>query len=148
MILVDTNIFYNIFFETEFSQRARRVIESPLSIVTSFTVVNELIFISIRKLAENRYNIRNYFEFRKFLAEKGYKPFERDVELIFGLVEDRGIIIFSDYQEVSEWREIMEKYRLLPNDAVIAATCKHYEIGKIATFDEDFKRVDFLEVIG
>ncbi|WP_230972195.1 PIN domain-containing protein [Archaeoglobus neptunius] len=42
---------------------------------------------------------------------------------------------------------IIEKYKLLPNDALIAATCKHYGIKKIATFDEDFKRVDFLEVI-
>ena len=43
--------------------------------------------------------------------------------------------------------EVMEKYRLLPNDALIAVTCKHYGIKKIATFDPDFKRVDFLEVI-
>lgn len=148
MILIDTNIFYNIFFETEFSQRARVVIESPSNIVTSFTVINELVFISIRKLAKNRYNVRNYFEFRKFIAEKGYKPFKRDVELIFGLVEDRGITIFPDCQEISEWEEIMEEYKLLPNDAVIAATCKHYGIDKIATFDDDFKKVDFLEVIG
>jgi len=30
---------------------------------------------------------------------------------------------------------------------LIAATCRHYGIRKIATFDEDFKRVDFLEVV-
>jgi len=40
----------------------------------------------------------------------------------------------------------MEKFRLLPNDALIAATC-HYGIRKIATFDEDFKRVDFIGVV-
>jgi len=40
-----------------------------------------------------------------------------------------------------------KKYGLLPNDALIAATCKHYGIKKIATFDQDFERVDFLEVI-
>ena len=28
MILVDTNMFYSIFFETEFSRRARKVIEA------------------------------------------------------------------------------------------------------------------------
>ena len=41
----------------------------------------------------------------------------------------------------------MIKYKLLPNDAFIAATCKHHGIRKIATFDPDFDRVDFLEVI-
>ncbi|MEM4291415.1 MAG: type II toxin-antitoxin system VapC family toxin [Archaeoglobaceae archaeon] len=43
--------------------------------------------------------------------------------------------------------EVSWEYSLLPNDALIAATCKHYGIRKIATFDEDFKRVDFLEVL-
>ncbi len=43
--------------------------------------------------------------------------------------------------------ELIKTYRLLPNDALIAATCKYYGIKKIATFDEDFKRVDFLKVV-
>jgi len=38
-------------------------------------------------------------------------------------------------------------YKLLPDDALIVATCKHHGIRKIATFDPDFKRVDFLEII-
>jgi len=41
---------------------------------------------------------------------------------------------------------INEKYDLLPNDALIAANCKMHGIKEIATFDEDFRRVDFLEV--
>jgi predicted nucleic acid-binding protein len=35
----------------------------------------------------------------------------------------------------------------IPNDALITATCKHHGIRKIATFDPDFKRVDFLEEV-
>ncbi len=42
---------------------------------------------------------------------------------------------------------IVKDYKLLPNDAPIAATCRYYGIKKIATFDDDFKRVDFLEVV-
>jgi len=42
--------------------------------------------------------------------------------------------------------EIIGKYGLLPNDALIAATCKHYGIKDIATFDKDFERVEFLNV--
>jgi predicted nucleic acid-binding protein len=33
------------------------------------------------------------------------------------------------------------------NDALIAATCKHHGIQKIATFDPDFEHVDFLEIV-
>ena len=32
------------------------------------------------------------------------------------------------------------------HDALIAATCESYEIKKIATYDMDFEKVDFLEV--
>jgi len=78
LILVDTNMFYSIFFETEFSRRARKVIEGLSNLVKSFTVINELIFVSVRKLAENRHNIRNYLEFRKFITEK-------DISLLKGM---------------------------------------------------------------
>jgi len=56
-------------------------------------------------------------------------------------------VLPTDIIEEKEITEIIEKYGLLPNDALIAATCKYYRINKIATFDEDFKRVDFIEVV-
>jgi len=43
--------------------------------------------------------------------------------------------------------DIIIRYGLLPADATIAATCKERGIKKIAIFDSDFKRVDFLDVI-
>lgn len=42
--------------------------------------------------------------------------------------------------------KIMEDYGLLPNDALIAATCKFNNAEKLLTFDEDFKRVAWLKV--
>lgn len=39
-------------------------------------------------------------------------------------------------------------YRLLPNDAAITAACRYHKIKRIATFDRDFERVDFLKVVG
>jgi len=63
------------------------------------------------------------------------------------LLDDFYITVLRDYQNVTEIWELMRNYKLLPNDALIAATCKHYGIKKIATFDEDFKRVEFLEVV-
>lgn len=147
MIFVDTNILYNTFFETELSSSARMIIESPVPFITSFIVLNELVFISTRKLAEKRYGVKNLYEFRKLIAEKGYEPFEKDIEMIFGLIEDRDISIVPDHQKVEEWRKTMVNYRLLPNDALIATTCKYFNLNKIATFDSDFDRVDFLEKV-
>ncbi len=43
--------------------------------------------------------------------------------------------------------DVMRQYELLPNDAIIVATCKHYNIDTIVTFEEDFKRIPWLKVI-
>ena len=43
--------------------------------------------------------------------------------------------------------QIMNSYHLMPHDALIAASCKQYGLGKIVTNDSDFSRVDFLEII-
>ena len=43
--------------------------------------------------------------------------------------------------------EIIHQYKMLPNDAIIAATCKHYGIKTIATFDKDFKKIPWLNII-
>lgn len=40
----------------------------------------------------------------------------------------------------------MKEFHLLPNDALIAATCRFHKIKRIASFDEDFKKVDSLEI--
>lgn len=34
--------------------------------------------------------------------------------------------------------EIMKQYNMLPNDAIIVATCDFFKIDNLATFDEDF----------
>jgi len=41
---------------------------------------------------------------------------------------------------------VIGQYGLLPNDALIAATCRQHGIDTIITFDEDFKRVPWLKV--
>ncbi len=114
---------------------------------TTFTVLNELVYVVSRKLAERKYGIRTYHEFRSLVAENGYNFCLQEIKSVKEFVDDLRITLLSDYQDVNAVCRIMEKYRLLPNDALIAATCKHYGIRKIATFDEDFKRVDFLEVV-
>jgi hypothetical protein len=48
---------------------------------------------------------------------------------------------------MTQQSSLASRYKLLPNDALIAATCKHYGIGKIASFDPDFEQLEFLELI-
>ncbi len=145
--LLDTNVFYNFLFETELTDKATRILEMDEEFCTTFTVLNEVVYVISRKIAERKYGIRSYYEFRSLIAKEGYDFCAQEIKTLLKLFEDLRITVLSDYQNVDEVCKIMSKYKLLPNDALIAATCKHYGIRKIATFDEDFRRVDFLEVV-
>ena len=147
MTLLDTNVFYNFLFETELTDKATRILEMDEEFCTTFTVLNEVVYVISRKIAERKYGIRSYYEFRSLTAKEGYDFCAQEIKTLLKLFEDLRITVLSDYQNVDEVCKIMSKYKLLPNDALIAATCKHYGIRKIATFDEDFRRVDFLEVV-
>lgn len=67
---------------------------------------------------------------------------------MFRLIEEREVSILPINDDLNEWKSIMIRYNLLPNDALIASTCLKHEISRIATFDGDFLRVDWLKIIG
>lgn len=50
------------------------------------------------------------------------------------------------FSEEKAARKLMTDYGLLPNDALIAATCLQHSIATIATFDNDFMKCPFLTV--
>ena len=146
-VFVDTNVFYNVLFETEYADVSQQLLETIPNPATSHTVVNELVFIVVRKAVERRYGVRSYYEFRRVIGEKGYTIVEDYIDKTLGLLEDSEVKIVDDYYDLDEWLKIMKNYRLLPNDAQITLTCKHYGINTIATFDKDSRRAPWLKVI-
>lgn len=120
----------------------------PSDLATSSTVLSELVFVSLRKLCKERYGTKNYSEFRKAIVQRGYRPFKKDLDLIFRLIEERDISILPINDDPDDWSKAMIRYNLLPNDAIIASTCLKHEVSQIATFDSDFLGVDWLKVIG
>lgn len=44
-------------------------------------------------------------------------------------------------QILRDSHDFMRTYHLLPNDALIFATCRHYEIPALASYDSDFKEI-------
>jgi uncharacterized protein len=56
---------------------------------------------------------------------------------------------FPDNQSVIDiYLDLMEKYNLLPNDALILATCKIHKISQLASFDKtDFEKACLSEQI-
>ena len=96
------------------------------------------------------------YVFLKLITGKSSFELKKEPELVKSKVPElkkvEDLINITENLPINEVIEevasrVILQYGLLPNDALIAATCKHYGINKIATFDPDFKRVDFLEVV-
>ena len=146
MIFIDTNVFLNYLYETPLSDKAEKIF-GMRELCISGIVINETLFVIARTKAFNKLDIKNIRDFRKYISKNGYSFCERDFKEFYNLLDSLGIEIFQDQLDKDDFVLLMKKHKLLPNDALIAATCKHHGINKIATFDSDFERVDFLEII-
>ncbi len=103
-------------------------------------VVSEVVYGYLRlALNVSRYKLRKYIV--KY-TDRIKELLEQDIYPLFTYFEHLPINIGID-----DLIEYMTKYKLLPNDTIIVATCRVHNIGNIATFDEDFKRVPWLNVI-
>ncbi len=124
---IDTNFLVSLLVESEHTERAKRVFEkiADNDLITSVNVIEETLYILRRIFRDENEALVNIL--RNFIDGL-------ELEVI-------------DCLPLNGFFEVFKEYNLLPNDALIAATCKHYGIKKIATFDEDFERVDFLEVV-
>jgi len=142
-VLIDSNVIISLLIQSEKTQDAKEILlkvtDQP---VTILNVIEEVIYVGLSLIYDCRgFKLRD--EIRKglndqstfFLNNLRYFIEEFEIKLIYP-PDDLNLLF-----------DTITTYRLLPNDALIAATCKHYGIKKIATFDDDFKRVDFLEVI-
>jgi len=145
ILFIDSNVFVKFFVEGEncFERVHRKYL-----LATSCNVLEEVAYILLKfKVIDETGRIKHY-EILNFLQSnpESIKAFAKEIEKdIENIIENYKIILL--YPHFEGFMEMMKKYGLLPNDALIAATCKYYSIKKIATFDDDFRRVDFLEVI-
>ena len=144
---IDTNVFYNILFETSLTQIARKLLEDyeESMFYTSLTVVNELLYISARKYYQTKGEVSGPYSLRKLIASKGYPKLVVDgIRKLLGDLEVEVLIESVSYRDMIETASSL---KLLPSDSIIALTCRHYDIDTILTFDEDFKRVPWLKVV-
>ena len=103
-------------------------------------VISEVVYGYLRlALDVSRYRLRKYvIEYTDRVKE---------------LLEQDVYPLFTDFEHlpismgIENLIEYMTKYRLLPNDALIVATCRAYNINDIATFDEDFKRIPWINIL-
>jgi len=134
------------------------LLENKKEIILSLVPDYEL-FVSSNVLEETAYKIisltiSDIIHSKKFHKVKegwesgvGEEEIRTRLDILEALTSTVIEILYVKGDIVRLSKRISFEFKLLPNDALIAATCKHHGIRKIATFDPDFKRVDFLEII-
>jgi len=141
--LIDTNVVIPFLFPMEKSERAREILEASDNPVITSNILEEVVYVGLSLIYGCRgFRLRD--ELRKELNEKAKTFLERLKSFI---IEFR-IRFLSCPEPQDQFLDVIEAYRLLPNDAAIVAACRYHGIRKIATFDSDFDRVDFIDTIG
>ncbi len=146
MILLDANILYHILHKTSRTEEALAILEeNPGDYVIDTVVHNEIIYTSTLHYLEHRYGVRGALSARKWIRKHGYP--KEVLQAVEELIKRLNIKLVQSIYAEKELYKTLIQYRLLPSDAIIALTCKHYEIETIITFDEDFKRIPWLKAI-
>ena len=147
MKFVDSNVLAYYIFKTEYTEGAARLLMEHEDLATSIRVIDEVMFLSIRRLALERLRLRRLDKVKAYVSKHGL-DFARDKLTMLGdVIDELGIAILRDYASFEELLDTMVRYNMTPSDAIIALTCKYHGIGTILTFDEDFKRVPWLKVV-
>ncbi len=148
MILLDTNaIVYYLHRIEPYASKVKQILVEEKDFAVSLRVIDEIIFTLMRLDALRKLNIKRLDQLREYIRKHGVKEFANALNDVEELIEELGIIVLEDKGSLGELLEIMRNYNLLPGDALIAITARHYGIDTILTFDEDFKKIPWLKVI-
>lgn len=144
-IFIDSSVFLAFFID------GINVFEKleEYKLLTSANVIEEVTYVLIKESAKDITKIDKHYDLLNHLRENPDLVSEISKEVILDITDVLNFFDIVVIHPVNHFAmfEIIKSYGLLPNDALIAATCKHYGVKKIATFDGDFKRVDFLDVV-
>ncbi|RLG56105.1 MAG: hypothetical protein DRN88_04855 [Candidatus Hydrothermarchaeota archaeon] len=145
MIFVDSSVFLKHFLEGD--KRVLKFLEENQgNLVTCDIVVNEVVYVLMKQYIMNKYNLKHYDAIEAMKEEEMFREAFEAAKVFFVVLNAIGCDVIPNARYTSMVK-CMEKFSLLPNDALIVATCIDHGIRKIATFDIDFKKIDFLEFI-
>lgn len=146
-VYLDTSVILSILLETEKYEEAENILTKFQSqtFVTSGIALNESFYVASFEYYKSRNRVKGKHSLREIIGKNGYP--REVIDMIMGFINDLNIRILNDYFDFDEYIQIMTKYKMLPNDAQIAMTCKYYSIHDIITFDKDFKRIPWLRVL-
>ncbi len=142
MIYIDTSVFYHYTTDGEFADMAEEVLTSPEPKITSDLVLDEFLFVIIRREVQREFGIRSSVaikerlsrspELAEFIYETGKKA--------LAVFEAFDVMVVPDSRDWAKTLLFMRHYNLFPHDARIIATALEYGTKRIAALDRDFGR--------
>ena len=145
-IFVDSSVLLNVLYRTELTEFARGVLEENDTLVTSETVLDECVYVHLRKMAAEK-GIKNLYDLRKELKTVvGKDLLNRAIDDTLELVGKFNLLVLRD-PEIFTTLGTAKEYGLLPHDAKIVAAAITNGITKIATFDRDFSRIPGIQLL-
>ncbi len=148
MILLDANaIVYYLHGVEPYASKVKQVLMNRKDLAVTLRIIDEVVFTLIRLEAWRRYGIKKLSDLRSYVKRYGLKEFQDVISDVKEMIDELEIRVLEDRGDLAELLDVMMSHGLLPGDALIAVTAKHYGINEILTFDEDFKRIPWLKVI-
>ncbi|MCK9581942.1 MAG: PIN domain-containing protein [Methanoregula sp.] len=139
-LFLDTSFIVPLIIETDMTRKARDFYSSfPGTCTASMSVYEEAFFVGLRLIAEDEFGITGTGKLKEHIREKGYGFADEFISHLNDLFSD--LVIVPDSTNLKLIGEIAHSFALLPNDALIVATCREHTIPKIATFDRNFARI-------
>ncbi|AEK73565.1 nucleic acid-binding protein [Thermococcus sp. 4557] len=144
-VFVDSSVFVGLHLG---DQRAKELVKKAIdeghTLVTNPVVFSETVYkvmftLAIQDGLKGAYDLKKHLKDYTFVYERVKTALEELSEAGF-----LKIIPLSE-NTIKLASQIGKDYELLPNDSLIAATCKEHGIELILTFDSDFERVPFLK---
>ena len=131
--------------------KARDIIEEAPRLAVNSIVYSEVAFNLLKLLYTRKYGQYKFYDMKSKIAMLDHDILEgySILQDFLGEIqrENRLLYLPITLEVVREASNIATKHGLLPNDALIAAACKHYGINVIVTFDKDFTKIPWLKVV-
>ena len=135
--LLDTNIFIEAF---KGNKQATEILDllveysDSIKAYIPFNVLEEIAFLLIKVLSQEHYWNLKKDKTKVIKAFKEAKPYLEFVLELCGL-------LFPNKGSLEKTFYYIERYGLLPNDALVLASCKVYGIELLVSLDSDFSDI-------
>jgi len=129
-VIIDSNVIVSFLIKSDKTEHAKVLLEKVDEPLTLMSIIEEACYVGLSLI----YNARGW-KLRETIEEEGLNDvavsFLKNLSLS---IKDFGIRILEPPKDTNLLIEMIKEYKLLPNDALIAATCKYYGIKKNCYF--------------